>query len=237
MKLLLIEDDAVMVASLRRGLHEAYLVDAVATGVEGLHEAEVGDYDGIVLDLMLPDMLGVTVCQRLRQRQIATPILILTGRDSIRDKVLVLDAGADDYLTKPFSLEELRVRLRVLVRREPQWVRTSRLTVGDLELDMATRRTSCRGVPIQLRRKEYALLEYLMHHAGSVVTRAMIIDHVWDVGDSLWTNAVDVHIKYLRDKIDRPFDMELIKTVHGVGYMMEVPVESPVAAPAREGGR
>lgn len=232
MKLLVIEDDAGMVASLRRGLHEAYLIEAVATGREGLHEAEVGGYDAIVLDLMLPDMLGVTVCQRLRQRDIATPILILTGRDAVRDKVLVLDAGADDYVTKPFSLEELRVRLRVLVRREPQWVRTSQLTAGDLVVDIATRRVTYADVPVELRRKEYALLEYLMHNAGSVVTRAMIIDHVWDVGDSLWTNAVDVHIKYLRDKIDRPFGTEMIKTVHGVGYMLEAPMVG--VTPVRE---
>src|SRR6185312_5837037 len=140
MKLLLIEDDAEMVAALRRGLQESYLVDAATTGSEGLHEAEVGSYDAIVLDLMLPDMLGVTVCQRLRRRGVGTPILVLTARADVRDKVLVLDAGADDYLTKPFSLEELRVRLRVLVRREPQAIRTSQLTVGDLTLDIATRR-------------------------------------------------------------------------------------------------
>ena len=223
MKLLLIEDDVAMVSALRRGLQAAYVVDAVATGAEGLHEAEVGDYDAIILDLMLPDMLGVTVCQRLRQREVVTPILVLTARADVRDKVLVLDAGADDYLTKPFSLEELRVRLRVLVRREPQTARTSQLAVGDLSIDLATRRVRHGQEPVRLRRKEYALLEYLMHNAGTVVTRAMIIDHVWDVGDSLWTNAVDVHIKYLRDKIDRPFGTALITTVHGVGYMLEAP--------------
>lgn len=223
MKLLLIEDDAFMVAALRRGLNQSYLVDAVATGTEGLHEAEVGSYDAVVLDLMLPDMLGVTVCQRLRQKGIGTPILVLTARADVKDKVLVLDAGADDYLTKPFSLEELRVRLRVLVRREPKTARTSQLAVGDLTVDIATRRVNRGEVPIKLRRKEYALLEYLMHHAGTVVTRAMITDHVWEGGDSLWTNAVDVHIKYLRDKIDRPFECAMIKTVHGVGYMLEAP--------------
>jgi len=229
MKLLLIEDDAEMVACLRRCLHESYIIDAVATGSEGLHEAEVGNYDAIILDLMLPDMLGVTVCQRLRQRQIVSPLIVLTARAGVNDKVLALDAGADDYLTKPFSLEELRARLRVLVRRQPQAARTSRLSVGDLTIDIATRRVNRGEVPIKLRRKEYALLEYLMHNAGIVVTRAMIVDHVWDAGDSLWTNAVDVHVKYLRDKIDRPFNTPLITTVHGVGYMLEAP-PSPVAA-------
>jgi two-component system OmpR family response regulator len=223
MKLLLVEDDIAMIALLRRGLHTSYLIDAATTGIDGLHEAEVGDYDAIILDLMLPDMLGVTVCQRLRQREVVTPILVLTAREDVKDKVLVLDAGADDYLIKPFSLEELRVRLRVLVRRDSRAARTSQLSVGELTLDIATRRVNRNQVPIKLRRKEYALLEYLMHNAGTVVTRAMIIDHVWDVSDSLWTNAVDVHIKYLRDKIDRPFTTPMITTVHGVGYMLEAP--------------
>jgi two-component system, OmpR family, response regulator len=230
MKILLVEDDAAMVACLRRCLHESYIIDAVTTGVEGLHEAEVGSYDAIVLDLMLPDMLGVTVCQRMRQGQIVTPILVLTARAEVNDKVLALDAGADDYLTKPFSLEELRARLRVLVRRQPQAVRTSQLRAGDLTIDLATRRVSRGEVLIKLRRKEYALLEYLMHNAGIVVTRAMIVDHVWDAGDSLWTNAVDVHVKYLRDKIDRPFNTSLITTVHGVGYMLEA---APTPTPAK----
>jgi DNA-binding response OmpR family regulator len=226
MKLLLIEDDVAMVTTLRRGLREAYIVDTVTTGIEGLHEAEVGDYNVIVLDLMLPDMLGITVCQRLRHNHIATPILVLTGRDDVRDKVLLLDAGADDFLTKPFSLEELQVRLRVLVRRKPQPAHTSQLKVGNLTLDLATRRVNRSQIPITLRRKEYALLEYLMHNAGKVVTRAMIVDHVWDAGENLWTNAVDVHIKYLRDRVDRPFSEPLIKTIHGVGYMLEAPKSS-----------
>lgn len=229
MKILLVEDESGMVACLRRCLQESYIIDAVATGAEALHEAEVGNYDAIILDLMLPDMLGVTVCQRLRKRQVVAPILVLTARAEVGDKVLALDAGADDYLTKPFSLEELRARLRVLVRRQPQVVRTSQLTAGDLTINIATRRVSRGGVPIKLRRKEYALLEYLMHNAGIVVTRAMIVDHVWDAGDSLWTNAVDVHVKYLRDKIDRPFDTSLITTVHGVGYMLEAPPVPVVA--------
>lgn len=222
MKLLLIEDNEAVVMALRRGLRAICLIDVATSGKDGLYGAEVGDYDVMVLDLALPDISGLEVCRVLRSQRHTTPILALTGQTSVQHKVAMLDAGADDYMTKPFSLEELKARLRVLMRRDVVCQHSSILRVHDLTLSLADRRVERAAVPIHLRRKEYALLEYLMHNAGKVVTRAMIIDHVWDVSDTLWTNAVDVHIKYLRDKIERPFaGPVLITTVHGVGYKLE----------------
>jgi len=227
MRLLVVEDDSGIVASLRRGLRTNYVVDIAKTGADGLDRAEITTYDAIVLDLNLPDQSGLEVCRELRIRPKSAPILILTGSADIEDKVTLLDAGADDYLTKPFSMEELKARLRVLVRRSSR-AGSSLLVVDDLKLNTATRHVERAGTQIQLRRKEFDLLEYMMYHSGTVITRSMIIDHVWDSHDNLWTNAVDVHVKYLRDKVDRPFATALIKTVHGVGYKLEV--SKPVAA-------
>ncbi len=230
MKILIIEDEPAIAQALRRGLRKTYLVDTVRTGNQGLQKASLNDYAAIILDLGLPDMPGLVVCEQMREDGVTTPILILTGESGVQLKVALLDAGADDYLTKPFSLEELKARLRVLVRRNAHQLRSSRLTVGDLVLDTVTRRIERAGQIIYLRRKEFDLLEYMMHHAGSVVTRATIVDHIWDLNDGLWTNSVDVHIKYLRDKIDRPFTQmtPMIKTVHGVGYKLET--SNPVAS-------
>lgn len=222
MKLLIIEDETAITLALRRALRMLYVIDVATTGMDGIHEAEVNTYDTILLDLSLPDMEGIEICKELRKQRIATPILVLTARANIEDKVMLLDAGADDYLTKPFSLEELKARLRVLSRREVGGNCSSAIVVGDLKLNTATREAWRSDLPIALRRKEYDLLLYLMRHSGTVVTRAMIIDRVWAGNENLWTNAVDVHIKYLRDKIDRPFGSTLIKTVHGVGYKFEV---------------
>jgi DNA-binding response OmpR family regulator len=221
MRLLIIEDSAEVVAALRRGLRTAYVIDIAATGADGLHQAEVGEYDLILLDLTLPDKDGREVCRELRAAGHNTPIMILTARSEVDEKVALLDLGADDYLTKPFSLEELKARIRVLLRRDSSTVASSDLMVGDLVLDVATRLASRQKQPLKLRRKEFDLLEYLMRNAGKTVTRQMILDHVWDMNDSLWTNAIDVHIKYLRDKIDRPFGSHMIRTVHGVGYKLE----------------
>lgn len=220
MKLLLVEDNEYVIKALRRGLRTVYIVEVARTAAEALHKAETGVHDVIVLDLGLPDGDGLEVCQELQARLYPAPILILTARTSLTAKVALLDSGADDYVTKPFRLEELMARIRVLVRRESRATRSSTLQAADLVLDSARRSVTRSGTAIRLRRKEFDVLEYLMHHQGTVVTRAMIIDHVWDAGDNLWTNAVDVHIKYLRDRIDRPFGSELIQTVHGVGYKL-----------------
>lgn len=223
MKLLIIEDERGIASALKRGLHRRYIVDLAATGTLGLQKAGINDYAVIILDLGLPDMPGLQVCKLLREEGSRTPILVLTAEGEVRHKVELLDAGADDYLTKPFSMEELQARLRVLGRRNLKKSRSSRLVVGDLTMDTVTRRIERAGTPIRLRRKEFDLLEYMMHHAGTVLSRATLVDHIWDMNDSLWTNSVDVHIKYLRDKIDRPFAHvePMIKTVHGVGYKLE----------------
>jgi two-component system, OmpR family, copper resistance phosphate regulon response regulator CusR len=223
MKILIIEDSSEVISALRRGLRANYIIDVVHTGGDGIHEAEVSNYDAIILDLGLPDMPGAMVCRSIRALSITVPILILTAAVAVEDKVRLLDIGADDYLTKPFSLEELKARLRVIIRRDAPATGSSTLSVGDLVLDTTTRRVERSGITVYLRRKEFDLLEYLMYHQGAVVTRAMIVDHVWDVNEGLWTNAIDVHIKCLRDKVDRPFSVPLIKTVHGVGYRLEVP--------------
>jgi DNA-binding response OmpR family regulator len=235
MKVLIIEDNAAVTQALRRGLRRSYLVDTARTGTQGLHQAEVNAYDAIILDLTLPDMSGLEVCEQLRRERVSTPIVVLTGRDDIKEKVKLLDAGADDYLTKPFSLEELKARLRTVVRHSTKATRSSKLVVGELTLDTASRRIERAGRPIRLRRKEFDLLEYMMHHAGTVVTRTTIVDHIWEMSDALYTNAVDVHIKYLRDKIDRPFPQPLITTVHGVGYKLELS-NAVAAMPTMKGG-
>ncbi len=227
MKVLTIEDDDLIVKVLQRALAPTYRVEVAETGSQGMHQAEVNDYDAILLDLNLPDMHGLEVCQYLREHKVATPILVLSGQSSVDDKVRLLDAGADDYLTKPFSLEELKARLRTLLRRGLEGSQSSSLRVGDLVLNTAARWVKRANQTIQLRRKEFELLEYLMHHAGTVVTRESIIDHVWDASDVMWTNAVDVHIKHLRDKIDRPFGQPMIMTVYGVGYKLEAAAPEP----------
>ncbi len=216
----MVEDDRYVIDALRRNLRTTYIIDLAQTAAESLHFAEVNEYDVVVLDLGLPDGNGLTVCHQLRALPSSPPILVLTAHAATAMKVALLDSGADDYMTKPFRIEELQARLRVLVRRESRAARSSIITVGDLTLNSATREVERRGTPIHLRRKEFGVLEYLMHHHGSVVTRAMIIEHVWDGNDNLWTNAVDVHIKYLRDRIDRPFGSAMIHTVHGVGYKL-----------------
>jgi two-component system, OmpR family, response regulator len=222
MKLLVIEDEAPIAQALRRGLQRHYLIDIAETAADGLHNAMVNAYNAILLDLGLPDMNGFHVCEQLRRENNTTPIIALTGNDDSADKVRLLDIGADDYLTKPFSLDELKARLRVVMRHSSKATSSSKLVIGELSLDTATRHVKRAGRPIRLRRKEFDLLEYLMHNHGRVVTRAALVDHAWEMDDAMWTNAVDVHIKYLRDKVDRPFSKAMIKTVHGVGYKLEI---------------
>lgn len=221
--LLLIEDDPSMAGALKQVLKSSYSVETAITAKQALYKADIGDYDLIVLDLNLPDTPGLTVCQMLRERNCSAAILVLSGESKVLTKIQLLDAGANDYLTKPFSLGELKARLRVLSRANQLSVRQARLlTVGSLTLDRFTR-TACRdGQLINLRRKEFAILECLMENAGSVVTRDTLKTTVWPDMSELWTNTVDVHVKHLRDKIDRPFDEPLIRTAHGLGYRLAV---------------
>lgn len=219
-KVLVVEDDAHVALALYRALSPAYKVDVAKTAASGLRRAGLTDFDAIVLDLGLPDMSGQEVCRRLRAMGAVSPILILTGQSDIASKVALLDAGASDYVTKPFSLEELKARLRALTRRY-QPGGPGQLIVDDLVMDTERRRVERGGQLVALRRKEYAILECLMRRAGSVVTRNILIDSVWDGHGDAWTNTVDVHINHLRDKVDRPFNRPLIKTVHGLGYKLD----------------
>ncbi len=221
MRILIIEDNKQVVSALARGLKSAYAIDAAYSGQDGLLQALSTSYDAIILDLQLPDMNGAEVCKTLRQEGRGMPIMIITASIEVAAKVKLLDIGADDYVTKPCSMEEVSARLRALLRRRVDSGISNQLSVGDLELDVTSRTVRRQGVSIVLRRKEFDLLDYLMRNQGRPVTRSMIIEHVWDMNENLWTNAVDVHIKYLRDKVDRPFSHKLIKTIHGVGYKIE----------------
>jgi two-component system, OmpR family, response regulator len=220
MRVLVIEDDARMAELLRRGLQEeGYAVDLASTGEEGVWLGTENDYDAVVLDVMLPDGDGFEVCRRLRQADRWAPVMMLTARDAVPDRVAGLDAGADDYLTKPFSFQELFARVRALVRRGAG-ERPAVLEVGDLRLDPATRRVHRGDEELSLTAKEAALLEYLLRHPGEVLTRAQIIEHVWDFAYDGGSNVVDVYVRYLREKVDRPFGHRSIETVRGAGYRL-----------------
>ena len=220
MRILVVEDEEKVASFIRKGLEEEhYAVDLALEGTEGLHLAETNPYDLIVLDLMLPGLDGFQFVRRLREEGIDTPILILTARDSVESKVRGLDLGADDYLTKPFAFAELLARVRALLRRGKPHTPPV-LRVADLTLDPAARRVTRAGKVIELTPKEFALLEYLMRHAGRVLTRTMILEHVWDQNFDSYTNVVDVYINYLRKKIDHGFEPRLIHTVRSVGYVL-----------------
>jgi DNA-binding response OmpR family regulator len=221
MRLLLIEDDYHVISALRRRLRSSYIIDVASNANEGQHLAEVNDYDLIMLDLNLPDRSGLTVCANLRESGFNIPILVITGIVEVGNKINLLDSGADDYLTKPFNIDELKARIRALVRRDSETISSSITELGGVILDSACRTVSRNGSEIILRRKEFDLLEYMMMNTGKTLSRQMIMDHVWEANDNLWTNAIDVHIKYLRDKVDRPFGTKMIKTVHGIGYKFE----------------
>ena len=210
-----------MAELLRRGLQEeGYAVDVASTGEEGVWLGTENDYDAVVLDVMLPDGDGFEVCRRLRQADRWAPVMMLTARDAVPDRVAGLDAGADDYLTKPFSFQELFARVRALVRRGVG-ERPAVLEVGDLRLDPATRRVNRGDEELSLTAKEAALLEYFLRHPGEVLTRAQIIEHVWDFAYDGGSNVVDVYVRYLREKVDRPFGRRSIETVRGAGYRMQ----------------
>jgi len=225
MKILLIEDNRETSATIRQILKEYYLVEVAYTGEDGEYLAQTNIYDLLIIDFVLPDIDGIEVCKRIRSGGIDIPIIILTGNLEIKNKVSALYNGADDYVVKPFSIDELRARIEALLRRTSKSSRimnSNTLMVGDLVLDLETRIASRGGKKVKLKRKEMDLLEYLMRNVGRVVTRSMILDHIWDSANDSVTNIVDVHIKYLRDHIDRAFEKKLIQTVHGYGYKLEV---------------
>lgn len=222
-RLLIIEDEPGIALALYKSLSNAcYQVDTAKTGSSGLRKASLKKFDAILLDLGLPDMSGLTICRQLRADGVEAPIIILTAESGVRSKVNLFDAGANDYLTKPFSIEELQARLRACLRRIKKNPTEPEITVGPLTLHRENHTVQREGKSVTLRRKEYALLECLMLHAGSSVTRASLMHYAWEGTDDGWTNTIDVHIKHLRDKVDRPFAEHLIKTVHGVGYKLDV---------------
>jgi heavy metal response regulator len=220
-RLLVVEDEPKVASFIQKGLEEeGYAVDVAADGEEGLALALAGVYDLIILDIRLPKMDGLRVLQLLRQDNLTTPVLLLTVRATIEDKVLGLDAGADDYLTKPFAFQELVARVRALLRRRAEAGPTI-LQVGDLSLDPARRTVARGGERIDLTPREFTLLDYFMRHPGRVLTRTMIAEHVWDYSFDTSTNVIDVYVNYLRKKIDAGREPKLLHTVRGVGYVLK----------------
>jgi two-component system OmpR family response regulator len=220
MRLLVVEDDAKMASLLQRGLKEnGNAVDIAARGEDALWMAAAHEYDAVVLDVMLPDLDGFATCDALRKAGVWSPILMLTARDAVEDRVAGLDAGADDYLTKPFSVAELRARIRALVRRGAG-ERPAVIEVGDLRLDPATRQVWRGDAEVRLSAKEHALLELFMRRPGEVVSRLDLLEHAWDIGYDSRSNVITVYVRYLREKIDRPFGRHAIETVQGAGYRL-----------------
>lgn len=226
MRLLVVEDEVKMAGLLKRGLEEeGYAVDAAMDGKEAVWLGTENPYDAIVLDVMLPDIDGFEVCRQFRQAGRWSPVLMLTARDAVGDRVAGLDSGADDYLTKPFSFEELFARVRALVRRGSS-ERPSVLRNGDLSLDPSTRQVSRGNVTLDLTAKEFSLLEFFMRHPDEVLSRTRLIEHVWDFAYEGDSNVVDVYVRYLREKIDRPFGADSIETVRGAGYRLRAEAAS-----------
>ena len=226
MRLLVVEDERKLANLIQRALKEkGYAVDVVHNGTDGLFQAKEIPYDLIVLDIMLPGKDGIAICKELRRQKTEVPVLMLTARDDVEDKISGLDAGADDYLAKPFSFGELLARVRALLRRN-QSTKMGKLRVADLELDQLARKAYRAGKPIELTTTEYSLLEYLMLNANHVVTRTMISEHVWDDEFDSFSNVINVYINYLRKKIDSGSDKKLIDAIRGTGYILRDP-DSP----------
>ena len=220
MRILVVEDELKMAGLLHRGLSEdGHVVDVARTGDDAVWMGQVVEYDAIVLDLMLPGIDGVGVCRRWRESGVWSPVLVLTARDTVEDRVASLDAGADDYLAKPFSFAELLARLRALARRGGS-ERPIELEVGDLRLDPATWQVWRGETEIELSGKEFALLETFMRRPGDVLSRVQLLEHAWDYAYESRSNVVDVYVRYLREKVDRPFGRSSIETVRGVGYRL-----------------
>jgi DNA-binding response OmpR family regulator len=218
-RILVIEDDRKVARFIERGLEqEGYAVDVLHDGVDAGEQTRLADYDAVVLDLMLPGRSGAQVLRDIRARKPSLPVLILSAKDSIEERVAGLDAGADDYMAKPFALAELSARLRALLRRGLP--HETKLRVADLEMDTIRRTVTRAGRPIDLTPKEYALLEFLLRHSDRPVTRSLIVEHVWDIHFDSVSNVVEVHVNALRNKIDRGFASPLIQTIRGVGYIL-----------------
>jgi len=221
MNILIIDDDPAIGRVLQQCLRPRHNTHLAMSGRSGLERAQNGAFDIILLDLSLPDISGIEICRRLRGLGFTNPILVLTGEGRISTKVDLLDSGADDYLTKPFSVEELRSRVNALLRRvEPRLAHTM-LKSGDLTLDASSRQVRRAGCLISLRRKEFDLLEYLMRHPGVALSRSRLLDNIWKADEFPWPNTVDVHIKNLRQKVDRPYQNKIITTVYGLGYRLD----------------
>jgi DNA-binding response OmpR family regulator len=218
-RILVIEDDRKVARFIERGLEqEGYAVDVLHDGVDAGEQTRLADYDAVVLDLMLPGRSGAQVLRDIRARKPSLPVLILSAKDSIEERVAGLDAGADDYMAKPFALAEVSARLRALLRRGLP--HETKLRVADLEMDTIRRIVTRAGRPIDLTPKEYALLEFLLRHSDRPVTRSLIVEHVWDIHFDSVSNVVEVHVNALRNKIDRGFTLPLIQTIRGVGYIL-----------------
>jgi DNA-binding response OmpR family regulator len=223
MLILVVEDDNKLASFLARGLKEAgFAVELAEDGETGLRQALSGTYDAIILDLMLPKLDGLSIIDRMRQSRILTPVIVLSAKRSVDDRVKGLQHGGDDYLTKPFSFSELLARVHALIRRATHEPDPTRLVAGDLALDLLTREVSRSGKPIDLQPREFSLLEYLMRNAGRVVSKSVIIEHVWGYHFDPQTNVVDVLVSRLRNKVDREFDKKIIQTQRGVGYVLKV---------------
>jgi two-component system OmpR family response regulator len=223
MRILVVEDDEKIAAFVVKGLKQAgFAVDRATNGEDGLHLALTESYDVAVIDIMLPKLDGLSLIDRLRREKIETPVIILSAKRSVDDRVKGLQAGSDDYLTKPFAFSELLARVQALIRRSTKAIEPTRLTTGDLSLDLLTREVIRAGKKIELQPREFALLEYLMHHPGRVVSKSMIMEHVWSYDFDPQTNVVDVLVCRLRNKVDRDFEKKMIHTQRGVGYALKI---------------
>jgi two-component system OmpR family response regulator len=222
MRILLVEDDLTIASFIIKGLKSAgYAVDHVSDGEEGVHMALTEPYDAAIIDIMLPKRDGLSIIEKMRQEGVNTPVIILSAKGSVDDRVKGLETGGDDYLTKPFAFSELLARVQALIRRASGVSEPTRLVVGDCSMDLLTREVVRGGRKIELQPLEFSLLEYLMRNAGRVVSKTMIMEHVWDYNFDPETNVVEARISRLRDKIDREFPTKLIKTVRGVGYVLK----------------
>jgi DNA-binding response OmpR family regulator len=222
MRVLVVEDDKKIASFVVNGLRQSgFAVDHCADGEQGLHFARSTAYDAAVIDIMLPKLDGLNLVQQMRKDRLRTPVIILSAKASVDDRVRGLQAGGDDYLTKPFAFSELLARIQALIRRSTNIAEPTRLAVGDLTLDLLTREVTRGGEKIELQAREFSLLEYLMRHAGRVVTKTMILEHVWDYSFDPQTNVVDVLVHRLRSKVDKDFPAKLISTSRGVGYVLK----------------
>ncbi|MGV9001663.1 MAG: response regulator transcription factor [Candidatus Saccharimonadaceae bacterium] len=223
MKVLVIEDNPRLASRMKQQLSKWYIVETALSGDQGLQYVATGSFDITLLDLGLPDTPGLDVCKQIRLLSSDMPILVVTGIDTTESRIELLNSGADDYISKPFDISEIRARINALARRRARNVSTEKIIIGDLTIDPARRSVTRAGKSVELRRKEFDILEYLASHPGRVMSRQMIINHAWVSTSTSWTGSVDVHIKQLRDKVDKPFSYPLIKTLYGVGYLINPP--------------